>query len=66
MKLYAGDITDIRGQCFAVHEGVHAGTVRIIPVGQPKREIVLDAVAAAQLRDALAEFLAGDPREITR
>ena len=57
MKFYAKDITDVHGQQFAVHRGVHAGTVRIIPVGQPEREIVLDPAAAIQLRDALSDFL---------
>ena len=57
MKVYTTDITDVLGQRFAVHAGTHAGTVRVIPVGQPEREIVLDALAATQLRNALAEFL---------
>lgn len=57
MKFYAKEITDVGRQVYAVHDGVHAGTVRIMAVGRPGREIVLDAVAAIRLRDALSDFL---------
>jgi hypothetical protein len=57
LKFYSKEIAGIRGRLYAVHRGVQAGTVRIVQIGQPGREIVLDPVAAAQLRDALSDFL---------
>ena len=57
MKFYAKEITDVGRQAYAVHDGVQAGTVRIMALGQSRREIVLDVVAARQLRDALTDFL---------
>ena len=61
MKIYEKNITDIRGQLYAVHDGPLPGTVRIVAVGRPEREVELDGVAARQLRDALDTFLSREP-----
>jgi hypothetical protein len=60
MKIYEKNITDIRGQLYAVHDGPLPGTVRIARVGGPPW-IELDAVAARQLHDALGTFLSREP-----
>lgn len=57
MTIYEKEISDIRRQLYAVHDSPLPGVIRIVAVGRPEKDVELDEVAAAQLRDALTAFL---------